>query len=77
VDGIKIAERLGERTLFLKVNVASYKEQADAFSQTYKKWGRIDFGQLHRFMRSCEVLLTRTILSFRQRSIWSPTVLIG
>ena len=44
--GADTAKRLGEQTFFHKVNVASYEEQADAFSQAYKRWGRIDFGQL-------------------------------
>lgn len=33
------------RGLLLKADVSSYDEQADAFSQVYKTWGRIDFGQ--------------------------------
>ncbi|KAH7087752.1 hypothetical protein FB567DRAFT_470286, partial [Paraphoma chrysanthemicola] len=41
--GEQIAKDLGEKTLFQKVNVASYDEQAKAFSDTYKKWGRLDF----------------------------------
>lgn len=32
------------RILLLKADASSYNKQADAFSQVYKKWGRIDFG---------------------------------
>lgn len=31
------------RTLFLKVDVTNYEQQADAFVQTWHKWGRLDF----------------------------------
>ncbi|KAH0827733.1 15-hydroxyprostaglandin dehydrogenase (NAD(+)) [Fonsecaea pedrosoi] len=41
--GADIAKCLGEQTFFHQANVASYEAQADVFSQTYKRWGRIDF----------------------------------
>jgi 15-hydroxyprostaglandin dehydrogenase (NAD) len=31
------------RTVFLKVDVTNYEQQADAFVQTWNKWGRLDF----------------------------------
>lgn len=33
-----------QSSLFVKTNVAAYREQAKAFSQTHKKWGRVDLG---------------------------------
>jgi len=50
VNGLKVAERLGKQTLFVEANVASYQEQAKAFAETYRKWGRVDFGEFsHKF----------------------------
>lgn len=47
-NGFKVVESLGNQALFLKANVASYQEQANAFAETYRKWGRVDFGELFR-----------------------------
>jgi NAD(P)-dependent dehydrogenase (short-subunit alcohol dehydrogenase family) len=44
--GSAIAARLGKQALFIKANVAIYKEQVDAFYQVWNKWGRVDFGEL-------------------------------
>jgi 15-hydroxyprostaglandin dehydrogenase (NAD) len=39
----QVAERLGEKETFpFKANVINYEEQAEAFLQTFNKWGRID-----------------------------------
>ena len=32
-----------DRTTFLKVDVTNYEQQADAFVQTWQKWGRLNF----------------------------------
>lgn len=42
--GSTLAESLGQQALFIKANVAIYKEQVAAFAETYKKWGRVNFG---------------------------------
>lgn len=40
--GSKLASELGDRALFIKCNVASYDQQAQAFQKVFDKWGRID-----------------------------------
>lgn len=42
--GTKLASELGEQILFVQGNVVKYDEQVKVFSETWKKWGRIDFG---------------------------------
>lgn len=42
--GEEVKQRLGSRILFIKSNVAIYEQLSDAFVQTWKKWGRLDFG---------------------------------
>jgi 15-hydroxyprostaglandin dehydrogenase (NAD) len=41
--GKSVEQRLGDKVLFLRANVAIYEEQAATFVQTWKKWGRLDF----------------------------------
>jgi len=41
--GNEIAARLGTQVIFVQTNVSSYKEQANAFLETWKKWNRLDF----------------------------------
>jgi len=40
--GAKVTQDLGAKTIYVKANVIHYEEQAEAFVQTFKKWGRID-----------------------------------
>lgn len=47
--GEKLAERLGSQVLFVRSDVASYDEQAKLFHETWKKWGRLDFGMIMAF----------------------------
>jgi NAD(P)-dependent dehydrogenase (short-subunit alcohol dehydrogenase family) len=42
--GTQTAEKLGKQVLFAKANVIKYEEQAEAFVETWKKWGRVDIG---------------------------------
>lgn len=42
--GDKVAQKLCDQILFTQGNVMKYDEQVAAFVQTWKKWGRIDFG---------------------------------
>jgi NAD(P)-dependent dehydrogenase (short-subunit alcohol dehydrogenase family) len=42
--GEDVKQRLGSQILFIKSNVAIYEELSRAFVQTWKKWGRLDFG---------------------------------
>jgi NAD(P)-dependent dehydrogenase (short-subunit alcohol dehydrogenase family) len=46
--GKKVAEKLGEKILFIKGNVAKYEEIGAAFVEVWKKWGQIDFGESDR-----------------------------
>ena len=43
--GAKVAEKLGQQVLFIKGNATKYAELGTAFSETWKKWGSIDFGK--------------------------------
>lgn len=40
--GRPLAEELGEDAIFVKCDVASYDEQARAFTEIWNKWGRLD-----------------------------------
>ncbi|OQU94365.1 hypothetical protein CLAIMM_00726 [Cladophialophora immunda] len=40
--GHSAEERLGTQVLFIRANVADYNQQAEAFSQTWAQWGRLD-----------------------------------
>jgi NAD(P)-dependent dehydrogenase (short-subunit alcohol dehydrogenase family) len=58
--GGKVAEKLGQQVLFVKGNVAKYEELGAAFSETWKKWGRMDFGKqlahIYTHTNLCELL---------------------
>lgn len=41
--GQKIAERLGQQVVFIKIDVTDYDQQAKAFVETWSKWHRLDF----------------------------------
>jgi NAD(P)-dependent dehydrogenase (short-subunit alcohol dehydrogenase family) len=43
--GAQVAEKLGAQLLFIKGNVVNYEELGAAFVETWKKWGRVDFGK--------------------------------
>lgn len=44
--GEETTKRLGAQILFLETNVADYDQQSRAFVATWKKWGRLDLGEL-------------------------------
>ncbi|KAH0831571.1 hypothetical protein AYO21_01775 [Fonsecaea monophora] len=41
--GAQIAERFGDRVLFVRGNVAVYNDQVNAFALTEERWGQVDF----------------------------------
>jgi NAD(P)-dependent dehydrogenase (short-subunit alcohol dehydrogenase family) len=41
--GEELSLRLGDSTIFVHVDVTDYNQQALAFAETWKKWGRLDF----------------------------------
>ncbi|OAL39413.1 hypothetical protein AYO20_01283 [Fonsecaea nubica] len=41
--GVQIAERFGDRVLFVRGNVAVYNDQVNAFMLTVERWGQVDF----------------------------------
>ncbi len=43
--GTKVAEKLSPQVLFIQGNVTKYEELGAALSETWKKWGSIDFGK--------------------------------
>jgi hypothetical protein len=44
-EGAKVAAGLGDQVLFVQGNALVYDDQARAFQQTWRKWGRIDVGK--------------------------------
>ena len=44
-SGEKVAQRLGQKVLFIKGNVTKYEELGAAFAETWKKWESIHFGK--------------------------------
>lgn len=42
--GREAEKALGEQVFFIRANVAEYEQQAEAFAQTWAKWGRLDLG---------------------------------
>lgn len=38
-----LTERLGSDTIFVKVDVSDYEQQASAYAKTWDKWRRLDF----------------------------------
>jgi NAD(P)-dependent dehydrogenase (short-subunit alcohol dehydrogenase family) len=41
-QGKEVAERLGDKVIFLKANVADYDELASTFKETWETRGRLD-----------------------------------
>jgi len=48
--GEEVQKAFGSKVLFIKRNVAIYDELSSAFVETWKKWGRLDFGMFGTYM---------------------------
>lgn len=44
-QGKEHAEKLGASSLFVKVDVTDYDQQAQAFQLVWERWGQLDFGK--------------------------------